>query len=302
MNEDRLPVVVVPVHGTPTATGRPGFPIIVAGFLAGYANPRTREAYAHDISEWARWCARAFLDPFDVQRAHVDLWVRHMEQHLAPATVSRRLTAVRSLYQYMTDEDHILKDPTRRVKPPKIPETPQHSFGFADAIRLLEVAVDMGPKFEAFSCVLWFASLRISEVGALRIDRLSERRGMLQAEVLCKGGMTRPIAFNPRTAYALRKYIGARTEGPVFIRQDGLPLDRRTGWAWAVRIGAKVGVHSPPHAWRRSSLTVGCEFGKIEDAQHHAGHKDMRTTQRYNQRRFDAPKATALLLESLIDV
>ena len=50
----------------------------IAGFLAGYSGT-TLEAYRLDLRGWIGWLDAAFLDPFVVELAHIELYARWCE-------------------------------------------------------------------------------------------------------------------------------------------------------------------------------------------------------------------------------
>ena len=50
----------------------------IAGFLAGYSGT-TLEAYRLDLRQWIGWLDSAGVDPFDVARAHIELYARWCE-------------------------------------------------------------------------------------------------------------------------------------------------------------------------------------------------------------------------------
>ncbi|WP_157965262.1 tyrosine-type recombinase/integrase [Euzebya rosea] len=98
--------------------------MITAGFLAGYKRT-TREAYTIDLRLWSRFLATHDVDPLEVQRAHIELWMRHEEdRHLKPATVARRISTVRLWYRYAFEEGHLPSDPAARVRRPKVHDEP----------------------------------------------------------------------------------------------------------------------------------------------------------------------------------
>jgi len=73
--------------------------LAVAGFLTRYSGP-TRTSYATDLRQFFSWCAQMDLQVFAVQRGHVELWARAMEDRgLARATVGRRLSTVAGFFR-----------------------------------------------------------------------------------------------------------------------------------------------------------------------------------------------------------
>ena len=53
----------------------------IAGFLAGYSGT-TLKAYRLDLRGWITWLDAAFLDPFAVERAHIELYARWSESEV----------------------------------------------------------------------------------------------------------------------------------------------------------------------------------------------------------------------------
>ncbi len=72
----------------------------IAGFLAGYSGT-TLEAYRLDLRGWIGWLDAAFLDPFDVEHAHIELYARWCESEgKARSTIGRRLSTICGFYKY----------------------------------------------------------------------------------------------------------------------------------------------------------------------------------------------------------
>ena len=66
----------------------------IAGFLAGYAGT-TLEAYRLDLRGWISWLDAAFVDPFVVERAHIELYARWCESEgKARSTIGRRRSTI----------------------------------------------------------------------------------------------------------------------------------------------------------------------------------------------------------------
>ena len=91
----------------------------IAGFLAGYSGT-TLEAYRLDLRGWITWLDAAFLDPFVVERAHIELYARWCESEgKARSTIGRRLSTICGFYKYCSQERLIERDPSAHVRRPK---------------------------------------------------------------------------------------------------------------------------------------------------------------------------------------
>lgn len=103
----------------------------VAGFLAGYSGT-TLEAYRLDLRGWIGWLDNAFLDPFEIERAHIELYARWSEsQGKARSTIGRRLSTICGFYKYCAQERLIERDPSAHVRRPKQDSSPPPSVWIA---------------------------------------------------------------------------------------------------------------------------------------------------------------------------
>ena len=69
--------------------------------------------------------------------------------------------------------------------------------------------------------------LWVSEATGANIEALGVERGHRTLVITRKGGMVITIPLAPRTAQAIDLAIGERSDGPLFLADDG--RDRRTG-------------------------------------------------------------------------
>lgn len=278
---------------------------LVAGWLLGYGSPHTRRAYARDLSGWARWCAELDIDPLTAERVHVDAWARHLSEAraLAPATVARRLAAVSAFYRWCVLEHHLSANPAVHTRRPELDPDSSTTLGLtADQARaLLAAATAHSPRMRALVALLLVDGLRISEALALNIDHVQAvDRGHRIADLRRKGGRTARAALPPLVADAIDTYLHHRAAtthqdiaalaGPLFVTRSCarwrpgnaarslIALARRTGILGANRI--------TPHALRHAAITLALDAGvPLHEVQDFAGHRDPRSTRRYDRAR-----------------
>src|SRR5690349_5116144 len=90
--------------------------IVMGGFLAGYS-ARTREAYTLDLRQFNESCDAHNLHLFEIQRAHIELYARELEERgRARATIGRRLSTIAGFYRYSEEEGHIDHLPAVHVR------------------------------------------------------------------------------------------------------------------------------------------------------------------------------------------
>lgn len=268
-----------------------------AAYLLGYGNNRTREAYARDVDQYARWCHTQGLDMLDASRRHIDAWARDLENGVtghayARGSVARKLSAVAGWYEYAVDEGLVDRNPVARVRRPQVRNAPLGQYLARDeAAAYLDAAEQASPRDHALACLLLLNGLRVSSAVSLRIEDIHESEGRWILAVTVKGGGRQEHAMAPRTVHAVTTAIGRRRVGHVLLDTSGRPMNRQQAWR-AVRRIARAALprakadHVTPHTLRRTAITLVLKAGApLHVAQRLAGHADPRTTQRYDQAR-----------------
>ena len=87
----------------------------IGGFLAGYSG-NTRVSYTTDVRLFAAWCADGHTRLLEVQRAHLEMFARTVEQaRRMRSTVARRLSTLCSFYRYYHLQALLARNPAANV-------------------------------------------------------------------------------------------------------------------------------------------------------------------------------------------
>ena len=216
------------------------FADLLDDFLASQLSPLTRSSYAGDLTIFLTWLAGRGKHPRDVSRPDIDRyrnWLAELigpdgkpaangRARYAPATIARKLSAVRAFYNYLSERRVIPGSPAAGVKGPKLRREPRGRAITDDQVRrLLAVATERGHETEAMVCLLLLNGLRVSELCSADVEHLHREPGGGHSLVVRgKGGKDVDVALNDRTERAVLKTVGARSQGPIFRRQDGRRL------------------------------------------------------------------------------
>jgi site-specific recombinase XerD len=93
--------------------------LALVGFLAGYSGP-TRDTYRTDQRMFAAWLLDRQVRLLDVQRTHIELYGRWLEQQgRARSTIGRRLSTLVGFYRYCEQELILERSPAAHVRRPK---------------------------------------------------------------------------------------------------------------------------------------------------------------------------------------
>jgi site-specific recombinase XerD len=275
-----------------------------AGFLAGYSGT-TRAGYTIDLRNYWTWAEQNRLHVFEARRPHIELYVRHLEDHgYARSTIGRRLSTVASFYKWCTDEELLIRNPAANVRRLKISQD-STTLGL-DRQELGQFLVEAGltgGRDHALACLLGLNGLRVSEACGADIDNLGFERGHHTLLIDRKGGKRALIPLAPRTYRAVALVIDDRDSGPILLGNDGLRLDRFAAYRIVRRLAKRAGINHRvhPHSLRHAFITAALDAGvPLRDVQEAASHSDPRTTSRYDRHRVSLDRHAAYTVAAFI--
>jgi len=292
---------------------------LVEAFLGGRKRT-TLAAYRQDLEAFTVWTGAGTLDAAAqlllgrgngeanalglAYRAHL------LELGLAPATVNRRLAALRSLVtlgrvlglvSWGLDVEGVRSQAYRDTRGPGLE-------GVRDLVELTRQRVDRkGLRDQALLRVLWDLALRRGEVVALDLEDLDLQAGTLAVQGKGKWEKSRLTLPKP-TRQALAAWVEARGRepGPLFCNLDraGKGSGRLTGtslYRLVKELGRRVGLETRPHGGRHAAITHALDQtnGNVRTVQRFSRHADPRTLGRYDDSRQDlAGKVSRLVAKA----
>ncbi|MGB9880402.1 MAG: tyrosine-type recombinase/integrase [Anaerolineae bacterium] len=258
----------------------------------GYSR-RTCSGYVRDITAFAKWLGEAAGEDFRVERVTaVD--IRQYACYLTtvakmkPASVSRRLAALRRWFAWLVTQGVIPANPAAEVDLPVVARQIPRGLSASEVYRLRRAVRAAGDARDvAIVEVLLNTGLRVSELCALTFDdvEMSDRKGKVVVRS-GKGGTWREVPLNGEARQALGDYlrrVGTR-EGPVFVGKRG-PLTPSAVFRIVQKYGKKAGVEISPHTLRHTFATwllrnAGADIVMVKDL---LGHKYLNTTAVYTR-------------------
>ena len=163
----------------------------------------SRAAYARDLARYVAFVrGRRIHDPDAVTEAVVQAYARSLRDarddegrpRYAPATVARRLVAVRSFHRFCVEEGLLDDDPSGDVGAPRVPQGIPKALTEAEVDALLGAVPGDGPRPQrdrALLEVLYAGGLRISELVGLDLGDVDLYDGLVR--VLGKGSKERVV-------------------------------------------------------------------------------------------------------------
>ena len=262
-------------------------------------------------------------DVLGAGRVHVDLWVAGQQDRGAESsTVRRRLSALSSFYRYCAAHDLVDRIPTAGVARPVVDPDYTATVGLArDQARALVAAADAdrGPQALRTAAVirlLLHNALRVDEACAADITDLGADAGHRVLRVTRKGARKAKVPLTPATAAALDAYLADRARraglgspaqlaGPLLATATGGRLRQGHLSELVRRLARTAGIETwqelSPHSLRHSAITFALDAGAaLRDVQDYAGHKDPRTTRRYDHARDSLDRNAAYAVASYL--
>jgi site-specific recombinase XerD len=259
--------------------------LAVVGYLARYTG-NTYNLYKHWLSRWIDWCEQQHVDILDVQRAHVEFYVRWLtESGLKASTVGGAMTPVRGFYRMTCIDGIITRDPSAYIRLPKVIHTKRLPLEREEIQRWLLIAKNISPRHWAASQLACIMRLRISEITSLNCDSYDEvQQGFHMLTYVGKGNkpIQKPLPY--MVLMALEAVRDGRTTGPLITTKNGSRMTRgaATGLfaTMSRRFGATRTLNS--HYMGANAITQGFQSGLTPyEVQKFAEHEDLRTTQKH---------------------
>ena len=257
----------------------------------------TDSNYRRDLELFARYCERNQLEDWQrIDAQHVrNFAAAEFRRGQSPRTIQRRLSALRSFYNFLLRESVLKANPAVDVQAPKASKRLPATLDADQMARLLAFRTDdeLSVRDKALMELFYSSGLRLSELVMLNLADLDLRDRTVR--VTGKGGKTRVVPVGRYAVEALTAWLKERGgfapsgEQAVFVSRRGGRLMQRAiqlriaRWARAQGLG----VHLHPHMFRHSFATHLLESSQdLRAVQELLGHANISTTQVYTHLDF----------------
>lgn len=252
----------------------------------------TVEAYKRDLEEFSHFIMRNYdVTPERVEQPMVERFMAWLyTRNRSAASQARRLSGVKSFYNYLLINDRVEHLPTDNV------DNPRHDRTLPDVLTVSEIdamlaTFDMttpkGCRDSAIVEVLYSCGLRVSELTSLKISDLFFGEGYIR--IVGKGDKQRLVPISSIARDKIQYYMDFRTpasrsEATVFLNNRGKPLTRVMVFNIIKQSALLAGIDKQisPHTLRHSYATHLLEGGaNIRQVQELLGHESILTTEVY---------------------
>jgi len=262
---------------------------------------RTRRAYGGDLGQFVEWAKGRGAGPGEIRHRDVRRYAARLSAAgAAPASVARKLAAIRGLFDFLVRSERLGQNPADLVSSPKREDNLPRVLSAEQMRTLLEqipARTSLELRDRAMLELAYSCGLRCEEIVNLDTGSLDFETERLR--VLGKGSKERLLPVGEPAQQALRRYAERgrpaladdRREAALFLSKSGRRLSnsdvtrRLALWIREAAIGAGVSPHSLRHSFATHLLEGGADLRTIQEL---LGHASISTTQVYT--RVDAAR------------
>jgi len=259
----------------------------------------TRKNYLADLRQFTDFLAEnrsgTTLGPGGIDHLTVRAYMASLyRQKMKKVTMARKLSAIRSFFEYLLREGRVASNPAEAVQAPKAEKHIPVFLSVDEMANVLnaEAAPDDEAALRDRAIVELFYSsgIRLSELANLDVADLDAAQALVK--VKGKGSKERLVPVGAPALSAVGQYLALRgaaeggEAGPLFTGRDGRRLNPRSIARIVERrvkasgIGRKISPHKLRHSFATHLMDAGADLRSIQEM---LGHESLSTTQKYTQ-------------------
>ncbi|NJD23691.1 MAG: tyrosine recombinase XerC [Melioribacter sp.] len=256
------------------------------------ASQNTIDAYTRDLNEFITFCNDKEISSLNqiTEKTIRHFVIKLSEKGVTKSTISRKLSALRRLFNFALRNDLIEKNPISKIPNPKVkrklPET-INLDSFLEIYRLLDEKGDESSiKIKAILELLYGCAFRVSELCSLNYSDIDFHS--MSIRVLGKGSKVRIVPLGSKSAVVLKEYFKSTASSngsePLFKNESGERISRHTVYNIVKHYLSLVTDidKKSPHILRHSAATHMLDReADIMAVKEILGHENLSTTQIY---------------------
>ena len=258
------------------------------------SSEHTIRNYRSDLEQWLAYLTPP-PPPREIGLATLREWLAHLyDQNLEPASIRRKLAAVRSFFKFLSREGdlernvaRLLRTPKARQHLPRVPTAEQTNL-LIDRLPAEQLGQPFPLRDRVIFEILYGCGIRIGELASMNLDDVDHAGKWLR--VLGKGRKERQVPYGSKAAEALAAYLPTRQAKPaetaLLVGKRGMRMPVRSIYAIVKFYSRMLGnddsihPHTLRHAFATHLLSSGADLRAIQEL---LGHSQLSTTQKYTQ-------------------
>ena len=252
--------------------------------------------YSLDISSFMDFLYTQKINetPLNCKHETVKKYIYETAKTLSEHTQARRISGLRSFFDYLIFEKYRFTNPTDLIETPKLGKRLPDVLSVSEIeliVKNLDLSHPQGHRNRAIIETLYGSGLRVSEIVNLNLSNLFLKESLIQ--VTGKGNKQRLVPMGSVSKKYLKIYIKQirglqkidnKYQDLVFLNRNGKRLTRQMiftlirSLASKAKIDKKIGPHTFRHSFATHLLENGADLRTIQVL---LGHESITTTEIY---------------------
>ena len=252
--------------------------------------------YSLDISSFVDFLYTQKINetPLNCKQETVKKYIYETAKTLSEHTQARRISGLRSFFDYLIFEKYRSTNPTDLIETPKLGKRLPDVLSVSEIeliVKNLDLSHPQGHRNRAIIETLYGSGLRVSEIVNLNLSNLFLKESLIQ--VTGKGNKQRLVPMGSVSKKYLKIYIKQirgfqkidnKYQDLVFLNRNGKRLTRQMiftlirSLASKAKIDKKIGPHTFRHSFATHLLENGADLRTIQVL---LGHESITTTEIY---------------------
>ena len=253
----------------------------------------TLDSYTRDLAAFALFLhENGTVLPQDIAQDDIVAFLEQQKKNgCSPATMARRMSAIRGFCHYLAREGLLPRDISQNLHSPPARRPFPYAITQAQVDKLLSLPNQntvFGKRDRAMMEICYGCGLRVSELTGLSVHNIDRTAGYVRC--FGKGSKERIVPIGEFALEALEDYLAEsrplllkqKQTQELFLNARGGNLSRSGVWRILDSYGKAMQLPLHPHTLRHSAATHMLENGAdLRIVQEFLGHSDISTTQIY---------------------
>ncbi len=265
----------------------------------------SRISYLRDLKDFDQFIHKNVLAELAINNQNIGQFITYLaEADIAPRSINRKISTIKSYYEFLISENHLKLNPALSVDLPKYSSKLPEILSISDIKTLFEYCSSdksiEGIRFKAMLYLLYASGMRVSELVSLKLNDIliNQVAGEVNKvfSIKGKGNKERMIVINQAAIDSLTYYLDVRKDFIILNNTNAklylFPSSAKQGYMTrqnfaillknaAMNAGLdpkQISPHTLRHSFASHLLEGGADLRVIQEL---LGHADISTTQIY---------------------
>lgn len=257
-----------------------------------YSN-KTILSYKDDLIEYNEFLGNNFTNILNIDMNIVNNYMKYLyDRKITKYSISRKLSSIRGLYNYLVREDIIKENHFNKIQNPKRELYLPKFLKDEELDKIFSVCNSNNPTEERDTLIielLYATGVRVSELVNIKIKDINREEKLIK--VLGKGNKERMVIYNNHTKKALDTYLkdgynyfNKKSSEYLILNKNGNKLSERyireiiNKKVSQASLDIKISPHTLRHTFATDILENGADLMTVKEL---LGHESLNTTSIY---------------------